>query len=281
MTGSAAPPGSGENTLTVSQSSGSAPGATGAEGASRSPDCGGGGPNMAASRTPSQALAGCGAANRRAPTGGWANGMPRKTATPFSTRPRTCPAAVRTTGSVTSIRTPSRAMSRKSSGCGPLWPPGRTLRHRVEQDDWNFARRGVLLIICEMGHAFLLRGPDRGALVARGYPGPGPDGGRADLKGDVRADDQVAEPLRVARLPAGRGEDGVTAPDLKVDERVDPFGTRLGPGVVQQQQWLPLEEPPDLPVVRTEFRDDLAVEVVAIRHGLAPFRSFMIFQPRS
>src|SRR5438874_218835 len=131
MTGSAAPPGSGENTLTVSQSSGSAPGATGAEGESSKADWGGGGPNMAASRTPSQGRAGCGAANRRAPTGGWANGMPRKTATPFSTRPRTCPAAARTTGSVTSIRTPSRAMSRKHPGadrCGrqeDVTPPGR------------------------------------------------------------------------------------------------------------------------------------------------------------
>src|SRR4029077_2348044 len=149
---------------------------------------------MAASRTPSQGRAGSGAANRRAPTGAWANGMPRKTATPFSTRPRTCPAAVRTTGSVTSIRTPSRAMSRKSSGCGPLWPPGRTLRHRVEQDDWNFARRGVLLIICEMGHAFLLRGRARGALAGVRHPGPGLDRGRADLKRDVRVGDQVAEP---------------------------------------------------------------------------------------
>ena len=102
-----APPGSGENTLTVSQSSGSAPGATDAVGPSMNADCGGGGPNMSASRTPSHGRAGCGAANRRVPTGGWANGMPRKTATPFSARPRTCPAAVRTTGSVTSIRTPS------------------------------------------------------------------------------------------------------------------------------------------------------------------------------
>src|SRR6201995_2733409 len=176
MTGSPAPPGSGENTLTVSQSSGSAPGATGAVGPSMNADCGGGGPNKSASPTPAHGPAGWGAANRRPPTGGWANGMPRNTATPFSARPRTCPAAVRTTGSVTSIRTPSRAMSRETSGCGPLWPPGRTLRHRVEKDDWNFARRGVLLIICEMGHAFLLRGPDRGALVALGHPGPGPDG---------------------------------------------------------------------------------------------------------
>src|SRR4249919_4056295 len=200
MTGSPAPPSSGENTLTVSQSSGSAPGATGAVGPSMNADCGGGGPNMSASRTPSHGRAGCGAANRRAPTGGWANGMPRKTATPFSARPRTCPAAVRTTGSVTSIRTPS-GMSRKTSGCGPMWPPGRTLRHRVEQDDWNFARRGSLLIVREIGHALLLRGPDRGALAPFGYPRPGLHGGRAQLDGDLRMRDEVAEPLRVARLP--------------------------------------------------------------------------------
>ena len=167
----------------------------------------------------------------------------------------------------------------ETSGCGPLWPPGRTLRHRVEQDDWNFARRGVLLIICEMGHAFLLRGPDRGTLVARGHPGPGSDGGRADLDGDVRASDHVAEPLRVARLPCGRSENGVTAAHLLVDERVEPFGTCLGPGVVQQQQGLPFEEPPDLPAVRTEFRDDLAVEVVAIRHG-RPLSEVRDFSPR-
>ena len=106
MTGSPAAPRPGENTLTVSQSPGSASGETGAIAAGRNPDCGGGGPNMAASRTPSQGRAGRGAANRRSPTGGWANGMPRKTAMPFSVRPRTAPAAVRTTGSDTSMRTP-------------------------------------------------------------------------------------------------------------------------------------------------------------------------------
>ena len=109
MTGSPAAPRSGENTLTVSQSSGSASGAAGDIGVTRNPDCGGGGPNAAASRTPSHGRAGRGAANRRSPTGGWANGMPRKTATLSCARPRTSPAAVRTTGSVTSMRTPSPA----------------------------------------------------------------------------------------------------------------------------------------------------------------------------
>ena len=113
MTGSPAAPRSGENTLTVSQSSGSVPGAAGDIGVSRNADCGGGGPNAAASRTPSHGRAGRGAANRRSPTGGWANGMPRKTATSSCARPRTSPAAVRTTGSVTSMRTLSPAKGRK------------------------------------------------------------------------------------------------------------------------------------------------------------------------
>src|SRR5216683_659339 len=156
MTGSPAAPRSGENTLTVSQSSGSAPGAAGD---TANPDCGGGGPNAAASRTPSHGRAGRGAANRRSPTGGRANGMPRKMATPSPARPRTSPPAVRTTGSVTSMRTPSPAGPGPDiSGCGPLWPPGRRLRHRVEQDDGNLARRGALLVIREIRGDFLLPG---------------------------------------------------------------------------------------------------------------------------
>src|SRR5229473_5156706 len=199
MTGSPAAAGSGENTLTVSQSPGSAPGAMGDIGVSRNPDCGGGGPNMAASRTPSQGRAGRGAAYRRSPTGGSANGMPRKTATPPSTRPRTRPAAVRTTGSVTSMRAPS------PGGAGnipvrTLWPPGRRLRLRVEQDDGNLARRGALLIIREIGHALLLRGIDGRPLGRVRHPGPDLDGRRAHLDRDIRVREQVAEPLRVAWL---------------------------------------------------------------------------------
>src|SRR6266566_4145768 len=152
----------------------------------------------------------------------------------------------------------------------------KTLRLRVEQDDWNFARRGVLLIVREMGHAFLLRGPDRGAFVARGHPCPGPDGGRAHLHRHVGVSDHIAEPLRVARLPSGRAEYRIAAPHRQVDERIDPFGACLGPGVVQQQQRLPLEEPPDLPAVGAKFRDDFSIEVVAIRHDrpLSDVRDF-------
>ena len=89
--------GSGVQTLSVSQSSpafsraGSAP--------PKRPGWGGGRPNVSAVRIPDQLRAGRGAANRSAPTGGSAYGMPRNTASPASCRPRTMPAVVRTSGS--------------------------------------------------------------------------------------------------------------------------------------------------------------------------------------
>src|ERR1700683_4079133 len=128
MTGSPAAPGSGVNTLTVSQSSGSVPGAPGGAGVIAEADCGGGGPNALASRMPSHTRAGRGAANRSAPVGGSANGMPRKTAMPSAPRrPRTSPLAVRTTGSVTSIHAPLAGGRSGNSGHGPydrVQPPG-------------------------------------------------------------------------------------------------------------------------------------------------------------
>src|SRR5450755_1206321 len=54
-------------------------------------------PNSLASRTPFQCGAGRGAFQRSAPTGGAANGMPLKAATPLSTVPFTLPAFVLTT----------------------------------------------------------------------------------------------------------------------------------------------------------------------------------------
>lgn len=96
--------GSGVQTFTVSQSS--------PMGASITPvrpwnpdSCGGGGPKAKASRVPSQAVTGRGAANRASPTGGSANGMPRKTTSPSSRRPRTAPAWVRTTLAPTDVTT--------------------------------------------------------------------------------------------------------------------------------------------------------------------------------
>src|ERR687895_2784982 len=72
IAGSPSVPRSGDQTLSVSQSS-DAPDVDEA--------CGAGGPNVDASRAPSHGCTGTGARNRRAPTGGWAYGMPRKTAT--------------------------------------------------------------------------------------------------------------------------------------------------------------------------------------------------------
>src|SRR5216684_2202638 len=271
MTGSPAAPRSGENTLTVSQSSGSAPGAAGDTGVSANPDCGGGGPNAAASRTPSHGRAGRGAANRRSPTGGWANGMPRKMATPSPARPRTSPPAVRTTGSVTSMRTPSPAGPGPDiSGCGPLWPPGRRLRHRVEQDDGNLARRGALLVIREIRGDFLLPGVDRRPLVRVRDPRPDLDRRGAHLDGGVRVRDQVAEPLRVTRPARRRAEDREAVAHLLVDQRVHPFGAALGPGMVQQQEGGSLEPAAHLPAVRAELLDDLSVEVLTFGHGWLP-----------
>src|SRR5580658_2813373 len=109
MTGFRAAPRSLVKTLTVSQSYGSRPCSAAVGAGNPRADWGGGGPNATASRTPSHGTGGCGAWKRRSPTGGLANGMPRKVATPlpaWSTRPRTRPAAVRTTGSVMSMRGP-------------------------------------------------------------------------------------------------------------------------------------------------------------------------------
>ncbi len=86
-------------------------------------DCGGGGPKSNASRVPAQASGGAGAAKRSLPTGGRANGMPRKTAIPSSRRPRTAPAAVRAWGSVsgTGYRAGSRMTTVVSGWARRLW----------------------------------------------------------------------------------------------------------------------------------------------------------------
>ena len=85
----------------------------------KKPACGGGGPKAVAARTPSQAAAGCGAANRSAPTGGAANGMPRKTARPASPLPRTRPAATFTSRDVMSADG-AQACTRVQRGFAPI-----------------------------------------------------------------------------------------------------------------------------------------------------------------
>jgi hypothetical protein len=103
ITGNPAPgPGSGDQTLIVSQLS---PAASRANvSMPNAAACGGGGPYDTASCTPPHPRTGRGAAKRSAPTGGSANGMPRKTATPASQLPRSVPPDARTSG-----RDPDRA----------------------------------------------------------------------------------------------------------------------------------------------------------------------------
>src|SRR3954449_9711033 len=110
MTGSSAA-GSGVQTLSVNQSSpaaaGDAPSKLG---------CGGGAPYAIAGRTPSHLCTGRGAWKRRAPTGGWANEIPRKTACPASQLPRTTPATVRTSGPTPNDPTISGSSLESASG---------------------------------------------------------------------------------------------------------------------------------------------------------------------
>src|SRR5215472_8164628 len=62
---------------------------------------------------------GCGGIQRRSPTGGAANGIPKKTFTPLLfTKPRTGPSAVLTVGLFALLTCPG------ASGLGPGTPPG-------------------------------------------------------------------------------------------------------------------------------------------------------------
>src|SRR5579862_6046302 len=113
MTGSPRAWVSGVHTLTVSHSPVVSGAGSGPAGVPGNIACGHCGPNAAASRTPSHAAVGAGAWNRRLPTGGCANGTPRKTALPCSTRPLTRPALVETSGSAEPMgRPPATSVER-------------------------------------------------------------------------------------------------------------------------------------------------------------------------
>src|SRR5262249_30898376 len=61
--------------------------------------CAHGGPSVVASRVPIHGLTGIGSRQRRSPTGGCANGIPRKAAPPLSSNaPRICPPVTETLG---------------------------------------------------------------------------------------------------------------------------------------------------------------------------------------
>src|SRR6478735_12315473 len=110
--------GSGDQTLTVSQPS---PAASWVRASMpKWPPCGGGGPYDRASRTPLQPCTGRGAAKRNAPTGGSANGIPRKTATPASRLPRSLPTSARTSGRDPDGVDPSTVITTTSQPAGGL-----------------------------------------------------------------------------------------------------------------------------------------------------------------
>jgi len=72
--------------------------------------------------TPLQGMTGCGACQRRSPTGGAANGRPLKAATPLSTTPRTLPPV---TSACTKLQASSFSLA--------IYSPGRFARSLLER----------------------------------------------------------------------------------------------------------------------------------------------------
>src|ERR1700761_8556557 len=252
MTGSrAAGPRSGDQTLTVSQSSGS-PVPGGAETA-RPDGWGGGAPNVSAARMPSQGSAGSGDRKRKGPTGGRAKGMPRKTCRPPSERPVTRPVVVRTGGGT------------GASGAGAAMASGPSAGGGLEDDDRDLAA-GLLLVLGEPGLQFLLPGPDRLPLLRVGHPGGPRDGLGADLEGGLGVGLQVVVPGRVVRGTGLGGEDRVAAVHRLVGQRGDPLLAGPGPGVVQQDQVVSGKRL-DLAAVGAELVDDAGVPIIEFGHS--------------
>src|ERR1043165_194594 len=78
--------------------------------------------------TPLQGMTGCGAFQRRSPTGGAANGIPLKAATPLSTVPRTVPPVI-SACSMAAVAGPTRQTHKVASQSifiGDLYPGGPT-----------------------------------------------------------------------------------------------------------------------------------------------------------
>ena len=84
------------------------------------------GPNLTASRTPFQFLTGCGGFQRRSPTGGAANGTPRKARTPSTVVPATVPFEVLT---CTGLLPPAASALPVSIVASPAAMANRDARH--------------------------------------------------------------------------------------------------------------------------------------------------------
>jgi hypothetical protein len=95
-------------------------------------------PNLSALRTPSYGRAGCGGRQRKPPTGGAANGIPRKAVTPLALTPASEPVSVLTTS------------RRARSGCVAKTMPSEHRRAAVQ--------RGVCMgLLCFITAGDLLR----------------------------------------------------------------------------------------------------------------------------
>src|ERR1700761_6091704 len=206
--------------------------------------------------------AAAGARNRRSPSGGRAYGMPRKTAFPCSTRPRTRPDVVATSGSAGPMGgdLPLRQWSDERRGFYDF----RSF-NGIEHDHRDAPRRRPDLMLGERGLALALPAVDDVALGGLRQAGADADGSRANLDHRVRVGDQVVEPGRVLRRPRLRGEYGERVAHPLERERADPRHPGARPGMVQQEDVRPLERTADPAAVGPELSDDLAVEVFDLR----------------
>src|ERR1700722_2113142 len=150
------------------------------------------------------------------------------------------------------------------------WPPAVRLRYGIEQDDGNLARCRVRLVFGETRGKLLLLLPDRGPLVRARHPRLDLHRAAAKLDRRVRVRGQVVIPVRVGRRAALGAEYRERVAHRLVHERAHPFGTGLGPGMVQQQDRGALEHPAYFSAVLAELLDAVLVEVLHVGHGRLP-----------
>src|SRR5450756_547533 len=225
--------------------------------------CGADGPNSSASRMPSQGSAGTGAWNRRGPSGGLANGMPRKTAMPFSRCPLTRPALVETSGSAGAMEATSRYVDGALRSCIYDF----RLFSWIKHDHGNRARRRRYLVLLESGEQFLLLGPYHLAFGRLGDARRDAHGLGADLDRCVRVRDHVVVPGRIVGCARLGPEDREALPYRLIGERRDPLGPCACAGMVQQKDVRASERAAHLAAVGTELGDDLAVEISRLCHA--------------
>src|SRR4051812_21268224 len=166
--------------------------------------------------------------------------------------------------------TPGRSSGvpgRYSRGSKPETPASMTSADGFEHDHRDLAF-GLRLVVGETGELLLLQLPDTGALLPRRHPGP--HLGRcigADLDNGLGVGQQVVIPGGVGRRAALGGEDHEVVAVAPEGQRVDALRTRLGSGVVQQEDRDALERAADDAVIGPELLNDLSVPFVAFTHA--------------